>query len=193
MNKITLKSSLIHPLVAFGLLGLLSVSILSSGVYLYLTPQLPNVEQLREIKLETPLQIYSKDGKLISEFGEKHSRPLHYNEIPPLFVKAFLAAEDDNFFYHQGISFKGLARAFVDIAETGSIQSGGSTITMQVAKNYFLTSQRTFSRKLTEILLAQNIEQALSKEEIFESVEKFYRRYYLRPKPILRITWVCIM
>ncbi|HNL79053.1 MAG TPA: hypothetical protein PKL69_01720, partial [Agitococcus sp.] len=83
MNKINLKSINFHPLVAFGLLGLLSVSILSSGVYLYLTPQLPNVEQLREIKLETPLQIYSKDGKLISEFGEKHSRPLHYNEIPP--------------------------------------------------------------------------------------------------------------
>lgn len=175
MNKITSKLERIHPLVAFSLAGLLSVSILSSGVYLYLTPQLPNVEQLREIKLETPLQIYTKDEKLISEFGEKHSKPLHYDEIPPLLVKAFLAAEDDNFFHHQGISFKGLARAFVDIAENGSIQSGGSTITMQVAKNYFLTSQRTFSRKLTEILLAQNIEQALSKEEIFELyVNKIY-------------------
>ena len=175
MNKINLKSINFHPLVAFGLLGLLSVSILSSGVYLYLTPQLPNVEQLREIKLETPLQIYSKDGKLISEFGEKHSRPLHYNEIPPLLVKAFLAAEDDTFFVHQGISLKGLARAFVDLAESGSIQSGGSTITMQVAKNYFLSSQRTFSRKFTEILLAQNIEQALTKQEIFELyVNKIY-------------------
>ncbi len=77
MNKIDSKTKLLHPLVAFGLLGLLSVSILSSGVYLYLTPQLPNVEQLREIKLETPLQIESRDGKLISEVGEKHSRPLH--------------------------------------------------------------------------------------------------------------------
>ena len=175
MNKITSLLARLHPLVAFGILGLLSVSILGSGVYLYLTPQLPNVEQLREIKLETPLQIYSIDGKLISEFGEKHSRPLHYHEIPPRLVHAFLAAEDDNFFNHEGISFKGLARAFVGLAETGSIQSGGSTITMQVAKNYFLTHQRTFSRKLTEILLAQNIEDALSKEEIFELyVNKIY-------------------
>ena len=175
MKKITSKLARIHPLVAFGMLGLLSVSILSSGVYLYLTPQLPNVEQLREIKLETPLQIYSRDEKLISEFGEKHSRPLRYNEVPPLLVYAFLAAEDDNFFNHQGVSLKGLARAFVGLAESGSIQSGGSTITMQVAKNYFLSSQRTFSRKFTEILLAQNIENALSKEEILELyVNKIY-------------------
>lgn len=175
MKKITSILARIHPLVALGILGLLSVPILSSGVYLYLSPQLPNVEQLREIKLETPLQIYSRDGKLISEFGEKHSRPLRYNEVPPRLVHAFLAAEDDNFFNHQGVSFKGLARAFVGLAETGSIQSGGSTITMQVAKNYFLSSQRTFSRKFTEILLAQNIEDALSKEEIFELyVNKIY-------------------
>ncbi|RZU47472.1 penicillin-binding protein 1A [Fluviicoccus keumensis] len=153
-------------LLAATFAGLLSLILLGSGVYLYLNPQLPNVTQLREIALETPLQIYSSDGKLISEFGEKHSRPLKYAEIPPMFVNAFLAAEDDNFFKHGGISLKGLGRAFVDILQTGSIQSGGSTITMQVAKNYFLTSKRTFSRKFTEILLARDIEQALSKQEI---------------------------
>ncbi len=175
MKKFTFSSERIHPFLAAGLLVIFSLFLLASGIYLYLNPQLPNVEQLREIKLETPLQIYSRDGKLISVFGEKHSRPLHYDEIPPLFVKAFLAAEDDNFFNHQGISLKGLARAFVDIAQTGSIQSGGSTITMQVAKNYFLSSQRTFSRKFTEILLARNIEQALSKKEILELyVNKIY-------------------
>ncbi len=175
MKKFTFSSERIHPLLAAGWLVFFSLFLVASGIYLYLNPQLPNVEQLREIKLETPLQIYSRDGKLISVFGEKHSRPLHYDEIPPLFVKAFLAAEDDNFFNHQGISLKGLARAFADIAQTGSIQSGGSTITMQVAKNYFLTSQRTFSRKFTEILLASNIEQALSKKEILELyVNKIY-------------------
>ncbi|MBP8019920.1 MAG: PBP1A family penicillin-binding protein [Agitococcus sp.] len=175
MKKYTSNSERIHPFIAAGLTGLFSLLLMGSGIYLYLNPQLPNVDQLREIKLETPLQIYSRDGKLISEFGEKHSRPLHYDEIPPLFVKAFLAAEDDNFFNHKGISLKGLGRAFVDIAQTGSIQSGGSTITMQVAKNYFLTSQRTFSRKFTEILLARNIEQALSKKEILELyVNKIY-------------------
>lgn len=175
MKNPTSQQERIHPFFAAGMAGLLSLLLISSGAYLYLNPQLPNVEQLREIKLETPLQIYSRDGKLISEFGEKHSRPLHYDEIPPLLVKAFLAAEDDNFFNHKGISIKGLGRAFADIAQTGSIQSGGSTITMQVAKNYFLTSQRTFSRKLTEILLARNIEQALSKQEILELyVNKIY-------------------
>ena len=175
MKIFTFSTERIHPFLAAGLSVIFSLFLLASGIYLYLNPQLPNVEQLREIKLETPLQIYSRDGKLISVFGEKHSRPLHYDEIPPLFVKAFLAAEDDNFFNHQGISLKGLARAFVDIAQTGSIQSGGSTITMQVAKNYFLTSQRTFSRKFTEILLARNIEQALSKKEILELyVNKIY-------------------
>ena len=166
MNHSEASSGRLNPLLAALYAGLLSLILLGSGVYLYLKPQLPNVDQLREIALETPLQIYSRDGKLISEFGEKHSRPLKFEEIPPLFVLAFLAAEDDNFFHHRGISMKGLARAFVDIAQTGSIQSGGSTITMQVAKNYFLTSRRTFSRKFTEILLARDIEQALSKQEI---------------------------
>ncbi len=175
MKKYTSIVERIHPFVAASLAGFFGLLVVGSGAYLYLNPQLPNVEQLREIKLETPLQIYSRDGKLISEFGEKHSRPLHYDEIPPLLVKAFLAAEDDNFFNHTGISLPGLARAFTDIAQTGSIHSGGSTITMQVAKNYFLTSQRTFSRKFTEILLARNIEQALSKKEILELyVNKIY-------------------
>lgn len=168
MTHLEASSSRMQPFLATLLAGLLSLILLGSGVYLYLSPQLPNVEQLREITLETPLQIYSRDGKLISEFGEKHSRPLKFDEIPPLFVQAFLAAEDDNFFNHRGISLKGIARAMVDIAQTGSIQSGGSTITMQVAKNYFLSSRRTFSRKFTEILLARDIEQALTKQEIME-------------------------
>lgn len=98
-------------------------------------------------------------------WGKAH-HPLTYKEIPPLFVKALLAAEDDRFFEHEGINAKGLARAFVDILRTGSIQSGGSTITMQVAKNYFLSQERTFSRKFTEILLAKRIEDSLNKEEI---------------------------
>lgn len=137
-----------------------------AGLYLYLAPQLPDVESLREVKFETPLQVLSRDGQLIAEFGEKHTDPLTYDQIPPLFVKAIMAAEDDRFFQHEGINAKGLARAFVDILRTGSIQSGGSTITMQVAKNYFLSQERTFSRKFTEILLAKRIEDLLSKQEI---------------------------
>jgi penicillin-binding protein 1A len=142
------------------------VLLILSGLYLYLAPQLPDVETLKEIRFETPLQVLSVDGRLIAEFGEKHTTPLTYQQIPPLFIKAILAAEDDEFFQHEGINTKGLARAFVDILRTGSIQSGGSTITMQVAKNYFLSQERTFSRKFTEILLAKRIEESLNKQEI---------------------------
>ncbi len=153
----------IVAVLAFPFCGLL---LIIAGLYLYLAPQLPDVEQLKEVRFETPLQVLSRDGRLIAEFGEKHTTPLSYEQIPPLFIKAILAAEDDRFFEHEGINYKGLARAFVDIARTGSIQSGGSTITMQVAKNYFLSQERTFSRKFTELLLAKDIEDSLSKQEI---------------------------
>ncbi len=150
-------------ILAFPFCGAL---LILAGLYLYLAPQLPDVESLKEVRFETPLQVLTRDGRLIAEFGEKHTAPLTYEQIPPLFIKAILAAEDDRFFEHEGINAKGLARAFVDILRTGSIQSGGSTITMQVAKNYFLSQERTFSRKFTEILLAKRIEDSLTKEEI---------------------------
>ncbi len=142
------------------------ILLILSGIYLYLAPQLPDAEELKQIKFETPLQVLSRDGQLIAEFGEKHSTPLRYEQIPPLFIKAILAAEDDRFFEHEGINYKGLLRAVTDLVRTGGIQSGGSTITMQVAKNYFLSSERTFSRKFTELLLAKEIEDTLSKQEI---------------------------
>src|SRR6218665_123666 len=150
-------------ILAFPFCGVL---LILAGLYLYLAPQLPDVETLKEVKFETPLQVLSRDGRLIAEFGEKHTSPLTYGQIPPIYIKAILAAEDDQFFEHEGINTKGLARAFVDILRTGSIQSGGSTITMQVAKNYFLSHERTFSRKFTEILLAKRIEDSLTKQEI---------------------------
>ncbi|MGH8493682.1 MAG: penicillin-binding protein 1A [Moraxellaceae bacterium] len=150
-------------ILAFPFCGVL---LILAGLYLYLAPQLPDVETLKEVKFETPLQVLSRDGRLIAEFGEKHTSPLTYEQIPPVYIKAILAAEDDQFFEHEGINTKGLARAFVDILRTGSIQSGGSTITMQVAKNYFLSHERTFSRKFTEILLAKRIEDSLTKQEI---------------------------
>ena len=142
------------------------VMLIPAGIYLYVAPQLPDVETLKQVRFETPLQVLSSDGKLIAEFGEKHTTPLSYEQIPPLYIKAILAAEDDRFFEHEGINYKGLARAFVDMLRAGHVQSGGSTITMQVAKNYFLTRERTFSRKFTELLLAKEIEDTLSKQEI---------------------------
>ena len=141
---------------------------LISAVYLYLTPQLPDIQSLKSIELQIPLRIYTENGQLISEFGEQRRRPLEYAEIPQQFVHALIAAEDDRFFHHNGVDLKGLTRAAIQLVRTGKKKSGGSTITMQVAKNYYLSSAKTFSRKFTEILLALKIEQELSKEEILE-------------------------
>lgn len=136
--------------------------------YLYLSPKLPAVSSLRDIKLQTPLRILSADGKLIGEFGEKRRYPVSFPDIPEQYIQALLAAEDDKFYSHNGISIPGLMRAFSQIASSGQIQSGGSTITMQVARNFFLTRQQTFARKLNEIFLALQIERELSKTEILE-------------------------
>jgi penicillin-binding protein 1A len=151
------------------------VAILLIGAYLYLAPTLPDAQELREVDLQTPLRIYTEDGKLISEIGEKRRTPLIYSQIPHQFVQALLASEDDGFFQHYGIDVKGLLRASLELIRTGRKKSGGSTITMQVAKNYYLSSEKSFGRKFTEILLALKIEQALSKEEILELyVNKIY-------------------
>ena len=145
------------------------------GLYLYTVPRLPDVELLREVELETPLLIYSKEGLLIGEFGEQRRSPLTYEEIPQRFIQAILAAEDDQFFSHPGINPGSLLRAALELIQSGRIKSGGSTITMQVAKNYFLSQERTFDRKLKEILLAIKIERELSKQEILALyVNKIY-------------------
>lgn len=145
------------------------------GIYLFLAPTLPDTKELKDVELQTPLRVYTADGRLISEFGEKRRSPLTYNEIPEQFINALLASEDDAFFEHHGIDLKGLARAVVELIRTGRKKSGGSTITMQVAKNYYLSSEKTFARKFTEIMLALKIEQNLSKEEILELyINKIY-------------------
>src|SRR5690606_15498511 len=146
-----------------------------SGAYLYLSPSLPSVDSLRRIQLQIPLRIYSSDGKLIAEFGEMRRSPVRIADVPPDFIQALLAAEDDNFANHYGVDLTSLMRAATQLLKTGHIQTGGSTITMQVAKNYFLTSERSFSRKINEILLALQIERELSKDEILELyVNKIY-------------------
>ena len=139
-----------------------------AGLYLYLSPRLPEESALRNITLQTPLQVLSRDGALIGQFGEQKRKPLQFEEIPQGFINALLAAEDDGFFEHGGIEPLSLARAVSELLLTGRKGSGGSTITMQVARNYFLTLDQTFIRKFTEILLALQIEARLSKEEIFE-------------------------
>ena len=141
---------------------------LTASFFLYLAPTLPDAAQLKHTQLQTPLRIYSKDRKSIAEFGEKRRKPVNIDEVPEYLLNAFIAAEDNRFFEHQGIDIKGLARATTQLISTGRIQSGGSTITMQVAKNFFLSREKTFIRKFNEIFLAIQIEQSLTKQEILE-------------------------
>ncbi len=136
------------------------------GMYLYIAPSLPDMSTLKKAPLLKPMQVYSSDNQLIAEYGGKLSVPVDYNQIPQTFVHAFLAAEDSAFFEHSGISFKGLGRAVTESITGSDVQTGGSTITMQVAKNYYLSPERTLKRKLTEVFLARKIEQTLTKEEI---------------------------
>ncbi|BES69942.1 penicillin-binding protein 1A [Marinobacter nanhaiticus D15-8W] len=150
------------------LVGISLGAIVLSSFYLYLRPGLPAVEQLVDMRLQTPLRVYSSDNRLIAEFGEKRRAPITIEQIPTLQLHAFLAAEDARFYEHNGVDIKGLVRAAVELVSTGSIRSGGSTITMQVAKNYFLTRDRTFIRKFNEILLAFQIERELPKDQILE-------------------------
>ncbi len=159
-------------LLEFSLWSIISlvcaITLTLSSFYLYLNPDLPPVSMLKETQLQTPLKVFTQDGKLIAEFGETRRIPLTLSEVPPTLINAILTAEDDRFYSHQGVSLKALARASFDLISTGSIQSGGSTITMQVAKNFFLSNERTFIRKFNEIILALQIESELSKEEILE-------------------------
>ena len=150
------------------LAGALLGALVAVGGYFHFRKDLPSIDNLRQIQLQVPLRIYSDDGRLIAQYGEKRRYPVRYGEIPPLMVKAFLAAEDQHFFHHKGIDPIGLARAAVTLITTGEKRQGGSTITMQVARNFYLTRQRTFTRKIREIILALHIEQELSKEEILE-------------------------
>ena len=168
--------SFLHFLIRISILGLFAGLWLAAGVYLYLSPNLPDVETLRDVKLQTPMRVYTREGDLIGQFGEQKRSPLVFEDIPDQFVKALLAAEDDSFFEHRGIDVMGLARAISELVLTGQKGSGGSTLTMQVARNYFLSLERTFMRKFNEILLAIEIERALDKEEIFEL---YFNRVFL--------------
>lgn len=163
-----IKSKFLAVTLWFLAAGLGSSLVGLSGTYLYLSPQLPSVDTLRDVRLQTPLRIYSSDGKLIGEFGDQRRTPVKFDDIPPLYIQALLAAEDSHFFSHHGVSLKGISRAVVELITTGKKGSGGSTLTMQVARNYFLTKRKAFIRKFNEILLALRIERELTKEEIFE-------------------------
>lgn len=152
-------------LVASGAtIGVLAVAF----AYLYFAPNLPDVAALRDVQYQVPLKVYSADGRLVAEYGEKRRDPLRFDQIPPTLVHAFLAAEDANFYEHPGISIRGLLRAAFELIKTGQKRQGGSTITMQLARNFFLSDRKTYSRKIRELFLALKIEKALSKDQILE-------------------------
>lgn len=160
-------------LLASGLaipLQLLTLGLIAGTIFVSATlPELPDVEQsLRQVEFEQPLKIYSADGALMAEFGIERRKPVTYDQIPPLLIQAFLATEDSRFFEHAGVDAVGIVRALVSYASTGIKAQGGSTITMQLTRNFFLTPDKTFKRKLAEVLLALRVDKTLTKEEILE-------------------------
>ena len=162
-------------LLILGLVGLL----MATGAFFVMkwvyAPELPDVAEIRELPLQVPLRVYTADGKLIGEFGAERRAPLRYDEMPQNLTRAFLAAEDDRFFEHPGVDYQGLLRAAWSLLLTGRKSQGGSTITMQLARNFFLSNERTYTRKFKEILLALQMEQELSKEQILETyLNKIY-------------------
>ena len=111
------------------------------GAYQYLNPSLPDVAAIRDIQLQVPMRVYSRDGKLIDQFGEQRRIPLSFEQIPNQMVNAVLAAEDDGFFKHSGVDYPGLARATLRHLISGEKAEGGSTITMQLTRGIFLSPE----------------------------------------------------
>ena len=136
--------------------------------YLVIAKDLPDVDTLRDVQLQVPLRVYTNDAKLISVFGEKRRIPVQIDEMPDNLINAFIAGEDARFREHPGVDYQGLIRAAWTLATTGEKSVGGSTITQMLARNFFLTLEKTYTRKLKEIFLALRIEQELSKDEILE-------------------------
>lgn len=157
------KKLLIFVFVAF-LLGVTSIT----ATYFWLKDDLPDVATLKDVRLQTPMQVFTADGELISQFGEQRRIPLRLDEMPPLLIQAFLATEDTRFYEHPGIDIIGIMRAATVVATSGELSQGASTITQQLARNFFLSREKKLIRKIKEIFLAIHIEQLLTKDEILE-------------------------
>jgi len=159
----------------------LGITTLISGAYLFLQPSLPTVEAMRNIELQVPLRVYSRDGKLMAQIGEQRRIPVTYDEVPEMVRQAFIAAEDDQFFRHSGFDYAGILRSLVVNLVPGKRLQGASTITQQTARNLFLTQDRTWRRKVQEMFLTHRIEREFSKQEIlglYLNVISFGKRTY---------------
>ncbi|MDA3933495.1 MAG: penicillin-binding protein 1A [Gammaproteobacteria bacterium] len=147
--------------VVIGILGL-------AATWLILAPDLPEVDMLADVQLQSPLIIETADRSSLSSFGEKRRIPIALSDIPPSLRNAFIASEDDRFYSHPGIDWQGIARAVFELLRTGQKGQGGSTITMQLARGFFLSSDKTYVRKLKEIMLSLKMERELSKDQILQ-------------------------
>jgi penicillin-binding protein 1A len=154
--------------VVFFITIILAATIFGYFLYTKLAADLPDINTLHNVQYQIPLNIYSKDNLLIAQFGEKKRTPITIEEVPQQLINAFIASEDDSFYQHPGVDFKGLLRAGLQLALTGKKKQGGSTITMQVTRNFLLTSEKTYTRKLKEIMLALKIEHEYPKNKIME-------------------------
>ncbi|MFU8820152.1 MAG: penicillin-binding protein 1A [Gammaproteobacteria bacterium] len=159
---------LVYGIVAFASVSLIGLALAAIGAYYYVAPSLPDVESLRDVRLQVPMRVHSRDGLLLAEFGEQRRIPLHIDDIPEQLQQAFLSAEDERFFGHPGVDWQGLTRAAIAVVMTGEPAQGGGTITMQVARNFFLGREKTISRKVREIILALRIDHLLSKREVLD-------------------------
>lgn len=151
-------------LSALAIIGFMTI--IFAYVYMYL--HLPDVETLKNIQLQVPLRIYTSDKKLIAQYGEKRRTPVPVEDVPKPLVDAILATEDQRYYDHPGVDLIGLTRAVIAVVSSGRKSQGASTITMQVARNFFLTRKKTYSRKINEILLAIKIDAKFSKQKILE-------------------------
>ena len=152
----------------FLIIIILGADISSYFLYKQLSIDLPDVKTLHNVQYQIPLSIYSQDKLLIAQFGEKKCTPINIEQVPLQLINAFIAAEDDDFYQHSGVDLKGLLRAALQLALTGKKKQGGSTITMQVTRNFLLSSEKTYTRKLKEIILALKIEHEYPKNKILE-------------------------
>ncbi|WP_062536499.1 penicillin-binding protein 1A, partial [Mizugakiibacter sediminis] len=160
---------LLRYALILALAGILMGGLAVGVAYWLIAPRLPSVASLKDVRLQVPLRVYSADGKLIATFGETRRIPVRIQDVPDRVKKAFLAAEDANFYDHPGIDWQGFVRAVgLMIANRSLHVPGGSTITQQVARNFFLSPEVSISRKATEIFLSFRIENSLSKDEILE-------------------------
>jgi penicillin-binding protein 1A len=154
-------------LISISVMCLLGVALVM-GTYFYIKADLPSIEVLKDVRLQTPMRIYTSDGKLISQYGVKRRIPLNLSEVPQKLIQAVIATEDSRFYQHPGIDPIGMMRALVNLVVTGEKGQGGSTLTMQLARDFFLTRDKTYIRKIREMIIAWHMEQLLSKDEILE-------------------------